>query len=48
MEEVVATLDALGTGSAMSRATVERQRAIGERGLTPPDSLHAKLEALSA
>lgn len=48
MQEVVATLDALGTGSAMSRATTERQRAIGARGLTPPDGLDAKLKALTA
>lgn len=48
MDEVVATLDALGTGSAMSRATADRQRAIGTRGLTPPDGLDAKLKALTA
>jgi hypothetical protein len=48
MEEVVATLDALGTGSAMSRATALRQRAIGARALTPPEGLAAKLEALAA
>lgn len=48
MQEVVATLDALGTGSAMSRATVERQRAIGGLGITPPDGLDAKLKALAA
>jgi 3-hydroxyisobutyrate dehydrogenase-like beta-hydroxyacid dehydrogenase len=47
MEEVVATLDALGTGSAMSRATVERQRAIGALGIAPPDGLDAKLEMLA-
>ncbi len=47
MEEVVRTLDALGTGSAMTRATVARQRAIGARGLTaPPRGLAAKLAAL--
>lgn len=48
MEEVVKTLDALGTGSAMSRGTVERQRAIGSRGLAAPDGLDAKIEALTA
>lgn len=42
MEEVVKTLDALGTGSAMTRGTVERQRAIGSLRLTPPEGLDAK------
>ena len=46
MEEVVRTLDALGTGSAMSRGTVVRQRAIGELGLEIPASLSGKLAAL--
>ncbi|MEO7787407.1 MAG: DUF1932 domain-containing protein [Sphingomicrobium sp.] len=46
MEEVVKTLDALGTGSAMARATVERQREIGGRGIVPADGLVAKLGAL--
>lgn len=46
MEEVVKTLDALGTGSAMARATVERQRAIGGRGAEPVATLAAKLGAL--
>ncbi len=46
MEEVVHTLDALGTGSAMSRATVERQRAVGERQLAPQTGLAAKLALL--
>ncbi|WP_033921681.1 NAD(P)-dependent oxidoreductase [Sphingomonas sp. 37zxx] len=46
MEEVVATLDALGTGSAMSRATAERQRTIGRLGETPPAGLTQKLRAL--
>ena len=48
MDEVVATLDALGTGSAMSRGTAERQRAIGALGIAPPDGLDAKLKALAA
>lgn len=48
MEEVVATLDALGTGSAMSRATAERQRAIGERKLRSPEGLSAKIDAVLA
>ena len=47
MEEVVKTLDALGTGAAMTRGTVERQRAIGELGLTAPKGLAAKLAAIS-
>ena len=46
MEEVVKTLDALGTGAAMTRATVARQRAIGELGLAAPDRLDDKLHAL--
>ena len=46
MEEVVRTLDALGTGSAMTRGTVERQRAIGRLAIAPPASLAAKLAAL--
>lgn len=46
MEEVVRTLDALGTGSAMTRGTVERQRAIGALDLAPPDGLAAKLALL--
>lgn len=36
MEEVVKTLDGLGTGSAMTRGTVDRQRAIGRLGLHDP------------
>ncbi|GGB31506.1 6-phosphogluconate dehydrogenase [Sphingomonas metalli] len=48
MDEVVRALDALGTGSAMSRATAARQRAIGGRGIAVPDGLDAKLEALRA
>jgi len=43
MEEVVKTLDALGTGSAMTRGTVERQSAIGALGIVPPDGLTAKI-----
>lgn len=46
MDEVVKTLDALGTGSAMARATAERQRAIGALGLTPTDGLTAKVDAI--
>lgn len=47
MEEVVKTLEALGTGAAMTRGTVERQRAIGTLGLnTPPEGLGPKLAAI--
>ena len=46
LNEVVKTVDALGTGSAMSRGTATRQRAIGDLALTPPESLDAKLAAL--
>jgi len=48
MEEVVKTLDALGTGSAMTRGTVERQRAIGARRLPSPDGLEAKAALILA
>ncbi|AOH83947.1 6-phosphogluconate dehydrogenase [Sphingomonas panacis] len=47
MEEVVKTLDSLGTGSAMTTGTVVRQRAIGALGATPPDGLAAKLDLLT-
>ena len=46
MEEVVKTLDALGTGSSMSRGTVLRQRAIGTLALRPPPTLAAKIAAI--
>jgi 3-hydroxyisobutyrate dehydrogenase-like beta-hydroxyacid dehydrogenase len=46
MEEAVKTLDALGTGSEMTRATVLRQRAIGERGLHSAAGLAAKIGAI--
>jgi alcohol dehydrogenase class IV len=46
MEEVVKTLDALGTGSAMTRGTVVRQREIGALGATAPEGLTAKLALL--
>jgi 3-hydroxyisobutyrate dehydrogenase-like beta-hydroxyacid dehydrogenase len=48
MEEVVKTLDALGTGSVMSRGTVLRQRALGALGLKPQEGLTAKLRAIAA
>ena len=47
MEEVVKTLDSLGTGAAMTTGTVLRQRAIGAIGATPPDGLAAKLDLLT-
>ncbi len=46
MREVVKTLDALGTGSAMTRATVERQDALARPGEPVPDGLTAKLDTL--
>jgi 3-hydroxyisobutyrate dehydrogenase-like beta-hydroxyacid dehydrogenase len=46
MEEVVKTLDGLGTGSAMTRGTVVRQRAIGAMNLTGEGSLDAKIAAI--
>jgi 3-hydroxyisobutyrate dehydrogenase-like beta-hydroxyacid dehydrogenase len=49
MEEVVKTLDALGTGAAMTRGTVERQRAIGALALKPvPEGLAGKIGAIDA
>lgn len=47
MEEVVKTLDALGTGSAMTRGTVVRQRAIGALAFAAPATLEEKLAALA-
>ena len=46
MEEVVATLDALGTGSAMARATADRQGEIGARKLLSVAGLSAKIDAV--
>lgn len=46
MEEAVKTLDSLATGSAMTRGTVERQRAIGRLATTPPAGLTAKLDLI--
>lgn len=48
MAEVVKTLDGLGTGSAMARATTERQRAIGALGVAPTDTLDSTLALLNA
>ena len=45
MEEVVKTLDALGTGSDMTRGTVIRQRALGQ-ARTAPEGLVAKIETI--
>jgi len=48
MEEVVKTLESLGTGAAMTRGTVERQRAIGELGVaSPPEGLTAKIDHIN-
>lgn len=46
MEEVAATLDALGTGAAMARAAAGRQREIGARKLRVPAGLSAKIDAV--
>ncbi|MFK4792505.1 DUF1932 domain-containing protein [Sphingobium sp. ZW T5_29] len=49
MEEVVKTLEALGTGAAMTRGAVQRQRAIGALGVTDvPEGLSGKLEVVLA
>ncbi|NWK97544.1 NAD(P)-dependent oxidoreductase [Sphingobium lactosutens] len=48
MEEVVKTLEGLGTGAALTRGTVARQRAIGALGMkAPPEGLTGKLNFLS-
>ena len=47
LESVDGSLDALGTGGAMTRGTIERQRAIGALGLTPPEGLSAKISAVT-
>lgn len=48
LDEVVRTLEALGTCSAMTRAAGERQRRIGGRALAPPPvGLEAKLERIA-
>ncbi|MEO6361450.1 MAG: DUF1932 domain-containing protein [Sphingomicrobium sp.] len=43
MEEVVKTLNALGTGSIMSQATAQRQRALGSLQISPAGRLTDKL-----
>ncbi|MBJ7378328.1 NAD(P)-dependent oxidoreductase [Sphingobium sp.] len=49
MEEVVKTLDGLGTGAAMTRGTVARQAAIGALGVkAPPEGLGAKIGVISS
>lgn len=47
MEEVVKTLEALGTGALLTRGTVARQQALGRLGLAPPPlGLSAKIDAI--
>jgi 3-hydroxyisobutyrate dehydrogenase-like beta-hydroxyacid dehydrogenase len=47
MEEVVKTLEGLGIDPLMTRGTVVRQRAIGERAVSPvPEGLEKKLAAI--
>ncbi len=46
---MVKTLEALGTGAAMTRGTVERQRAIGALGVRDvPEGLSGKLGVVLA
>jgi 3-hydroxyisobutyrate dehydrogenase-like beta-hydroxyacid dehydrogenase len=48
MEEVVKTLEGLDTGAAITRGTVERQRAIGALGIkVPPEGLGAKIDVIA-
>ena len=47
MQEVVKMLEGLGTGAAMTRGAVERQRAIGELGVKiVPEGLAGKIAAI--
>ncbi|PJG46746.1 6-phosphogluconate dehydrogenase [Sphingobium sp. LB126] len=47
MEEVVRTLEGFGTGAAMSRGTVARQRGMGMLGVkTPREGLSAKISQI--
>jgi 3-hydroxyisobutyrate dehydrogenase-like beta-hydroxyacid dehydrogenase len=46
MEEVVKTLEVLGTGALLTRGTVARQQALGRLGLAPPEGLSAKIDAI--
>jgi 3-hydroxyisobutyrate dehydrogenase-like beta-hydroxyacid dehydrogenase len=48
MDEVVKTLDALGTGSVMSRGTADRQRAIGALAAESRGGLEDRLRAVMA
>lgn len=48
MEEVATTLTDLGVDPLMTRGTIARQRAIGALGITPPEGLASKLDALTA
>ncbi|RVT40124.1 DUF1932 domain-containing protein [Sphingobium algorifonticola] len=48
MEEVVRTLEELGTGAVMTQGTVVRQRAIGTLGVKPvPDGLAGKIARIN-
>ena len=48
MEEVLKTLEALGTGAAMTRGTVERQREIGALGVKiVPEGLAGKVAVIN-
>ncbi len=47
MQQVAETLDALGTGSDMARATALRQFELGRLGIDPPVGLSAKLAAIT-
>lgn len=47
MEEAAATLQALGVDPAMTRGTVDRQRALGKLHIAPPDGLDTKLAVLA-
>lgn len=46
MDEVVKTLEALGTDARISRATADLQRRIGELRIAPPEGLDGKLDAI--
>jgi 3-hydroxyisobutyrate dehydrogenase-like beta-hydroxyacid dehydrogenase len=47
MEEAAKTLAELGVDPAMTRGTIDRQRAIGRLGIEPPAGLAAKLAILA-
>lgn len=47
MEEVARTLAELGVDGALTRATIERQRAIGALGIVPHPGLATKVAALA-